>query len=254
MTAANMARYRNDPNYDFWKMLKVGYDNFEITKVPPKVDVCEKRYVFNQVAPEGTTFNPTGACPATTQPDSLKSAYNAYQSSYDAAFSGAVKASVPAPKPTIAGIKEASIVSDWSKRRARGERVPIDPPSLNSDGTVTETARMGRIDSPAGRKMAALDAEKAAKQKAEEQRLAAIEAAKQAKEAAKAQALAEKEAAKAQAVAAKEAAKAAKEAPVATATIAAPTEAAPEAETQAASADESRVTKLKNKLLGMFGG
>ncbi len=64
MTAANMARYRNDPNYDFWKMLKVGYDNFEITKVPPKVDVCEKRYVFNQVAPEGTTFDPTGACPA----------------------------------------------------------------------------------------------------------------------------------------------------------------------------------------------
>ena len=55
-------------------------------------------------------------------------------------------------------------------------------------------------------------------------------------------------------MAAKEAAKAAKEAPVATATIAAPTEAAPEAETQAASADESRVTKLKNKLLGMFGG
>ncbi|TJX30147.1 MAG: murein L,D-transpeptidase, partial [Mesorhizobium sp.] len=124
MTAANMARYRNDPNYEFWKMLKVGYDNFEVTKVPPKVDVCEKRYVFNQVAADGQTFDPTGACPATTQPDSLKSAYNAYQSTYDAAFTSALKASVPAPKPTIAGIKEASIVSDWSKRRARGERVP----------------------------------------------------------------------------------------------------------------------------------
>jgi murein L,D-transpeptidase YafK len=242
MTAANMARYRNDPNYEFWKMLKVGYDNFEITKVPPKVDVCDKRYVFNQVAPEGTTFDPTGACPATTQPDSLKSAYNAYQSTYDAAFTGAVKASVPAPKPTIAGIKEASIVSDWSKRRARGERVPIDPPSLNSDGTLTETARMGRIDSPAGRKMAALDAEKEAKRKAEEQRVAAIEAAK----AAKAQALAEKETAKAQAVAEKEAAKQAAQQPVATASV----EAAP-AEPPA---DESRMSKIKNKLLGMFGG
>ncbi len=242
MTAANMARYRNDPNYDFWKMLKVGYDNFEITKVPPKVDVCNKRYVFNQVAPEGTTFDPTGACPATTQPDSLKSAYNDYQSSYDTAFSGAVKASVPAPKPTIAGIKEASIVSDWSKRRARGERVPIDPPSLNSDGTVTETARMGRIDSPAGRKMAALDAEKEAKRKAEEQRVAAIEAAK----AAKAQALAEKEAAKAQMLAEKEAAKQAAQQPVATASVeAAPAEPAPE---------EGRMSKIKNKLLGMFGG
>ena len=233
MTAANMARYRNDPNYEFWKMLKVGYDNFEITKVPPKVDVCEKRYVFNQVAPDGETFDPTGACPATTQPDSLKSAFNAYQSTYEAAFSGAVKASVPAPKPTIAGIKEASIVSEWSKKRARGERVPIDPPSFNSDGSVTETARMGRIDLPAGRKMAALDAEKAAKQKAEEQRLAAIEAAKAEKAAAKAQALAEKQTARINSLAEEEEARAAAEAPVATATIASSPDAAPAA-TQAA--------------------
>lgn len=243
MTAANMARYRNDPNYEFWKMLKVGYDNFELTKVPPKVDVCEKRYVFNQVAADGQTFNPTGPCPATTQPDSLKTAFADYEKSYDAAFSSAVRSSTPAPKPTIAGIKEASIVSDWSKRRARGERVPIEPPSLNSDGSVTETTRMGRIDSPLGRKMAAQDAEKEAKRKAEEQRLAAIEAAKAAKAAAKAQALAEKEAAKA-----------AKEAPVATATIAAPPQTAEATETQAANADESTTTRLKKKLLGMFGG
>ncbi|TIM30628.1 MAG: murein L,D-transpeptidase [Mesorhizobium sp.] len=253
MTAANMARYRKDPNYEFWKMLKVGYDNFEITKVPPKVDVCEKRYVFNQVAPDGETFDPTGACPATTQPDSLKSAFNAYQSTYEAAFNGAVKASVPAPKPTIGGIKEASIVSEWSKKRARGERVPIDPPSFNADGSVSETARMGRIDSPAGRKMAALDAEKAAKQKAEEQRLAAIEAAKAAKEAARAQALAEKQTARINSLAEEEEARAAAEAPVATATIASSPDAA-SAATQAANAGESRTTRLKKKLLGMFGG
>jgi len=241
MTAANMARYRNDPNYEFWKMLKVGYDNFEITKVPPKVDVCEKRYVFNQVAPDGTTFNPTGPCPAMTQPDSLKTAYADYEKSYDAAFNSAVNSSTLAPKPTIAGIKEASIVSDWSKRRARGERVPIDPPSMNTDGSVTETTRMGRIDSPAGRRMAAIDAEKEAKRKAEEQRLAAIEAAKAAKQAAKAQALAEKEAAKQAA-----------QQQVETAGVTQPSE--PAAGTQSASADEGTVSKLKKKLLGMFGG
>ncbi|RWM88431.1 MAG: murein L,D-transpeptidase [Mesorhizobium sp.] len=253
MTAANMARYRKDPNYEFWKMLKVGYDNFEITKVPPKVDVCEKRYVFNQVAPDGESFDPTGACPATTQPDSLKSAFNAYQSTYEAAFNGAVRASVPAPKPTIGGIKEASIVSEWSKKRARGERVPIEPPSLNADGSSTATARMGRIDSPAGRKMAALDAEKAAKQKAEEQRLAAIEAAKAEKAAAKAQAVAEKATARINSLAEEVEASAAAEAPVATATIASTPAAAPAA-TQAVNAGESRTTRLKKKLLGMFGG
>ncbi|TIP02430.1 MAG: hypothetical protein E5X90_21945, partial [Mesorhizobium sp.] len=123
----------------------------------------------------------------------------------------------------------------------------IDPPSMNADGSVTETTRMGRIDSPLGRKMAALDAEKEAKRKAEEQRLAAIEAAK----AAKAQAQAEKAAAKAQALAEKEAAKQAAQQPVVTAGVeAASAQPAPETQ-QAASADEGTVSKLKKKLLGM---
>ncbi|MHA6642594.1 L,D-transpeptidase family protein [Mesorhizobium sp. A623] len=236
MTAANMARYRNDPNYDFWKMLKVGYDNFEVTKVPPKVDVCEKRYVFNQIAADGQSFNPTAACPATTQPDSLRTAYSSYQSTYDAAFNSAVKASTPAPRPTIAGIKEAKVVSEWSHKRARGERVPIEPPSLNTDGSITETGRMGRIDSAEGRKMAAIDAEKAAKQRAAEQKAEMLAAAK-----------AQKDAAKAQAIAAKEAAK--NPAPV---TVPLPETASAAFETQTAQS-ESTASKLKKKLLGMFG-
>lgn len=246
MTAANMARYRNDPNYEFWKMLKVGYDNFEITKVPPKVDVCEKRYVFNQVAPEGTTFNPTGACPATVQPDSLKVAYTQYQSKYEAAFASALNSANPAPKPTILGTKEAALVADWSKRRARGERVTMEPPSLNADGSVSEaTSRMGRIDSPLGRKMAALDAEKAAKRKAEEEKAAAIAAAKAAKEAEK-QRVAEEKAAK----------KAGKAAAAANAiAIVPPSEAAPqEPVTRTAASDDNMVSKVKKRLLGMFGG
>jgi murein L,D-transpeptidase YafK len=167
MTAANMARYRNDPNYEFWTMLKEGYDQFEVTKVPPKVDVCEKRYVFNRI-PEGTAaFSPTAACPPSTQPGSLVTAYQSYQKSYDAAFATAAKkgANVP-PRASIAGLKEANLVSEWTKKRARGERIPVEPPSLNSDGTVTQTARMGRIDSPAGKKQASLDAAAAEKAKA----------------------------------------------------------------------------------------
>ncbi len=34
-------------------MLKVGYDNFEVTKRPPEVNVCEKKYVFNQQLARG---------------------------------------------------------------------------------------------------------------------------------------------------------------------------------------------------------
>jgi murein L,D-transpeptidase YafK len=63
MTAMNMARHRNNPNFAFWKMLKEGYDNFEATKFEPKVAVCEQRYVFNPDA-DGKAFNPRGKCPA----------------------------------------------------------------------------------------------------------------------------------------------------------------------------------------------
>jgi murein L,D-transpeptidase YafK len=132
MTPENMARYRNDPNYEFWKMLKVGYDHFEITRVPPKVDVCGRQYVFNQMAVPGQAFSPTAACPATTQPEKLQVAYQSYQADYNAAFSAALGGGkVTTAAPTIAGTREAALVADWSRRRARGERVAAQPPSLD---------------------------------------------------------------------------------------------------------------------------
>ncbi|WEX10084.1 murein L,D-transpeptidase family protein [Chelativorans sp. AA-79] len=131
MTPENMARYRDDPNYPFWQMLKEGYDHFEITKSPPKVDVCERRYVFNRVAADGYSFEPTQACPPSTQPQALLTAYQAYKKKQDLAVSQAAwKWSKQQPKPTIAGLEEAKLVADWSRRRARGERVTPEPPSL----------------------------------------------------------------------------------------------------------------------------
>jgi len=67
MTALNMAKHRNNPNFAFWKMLKEGYDHFEATKQEPKVAVCEKRYVFDPAAPENASkplkFDARGKCP-----------------------------------------------------------------------------------------------------------------------------------------------------------------------------------------------
>jgi len=62
MTALNMAKHRNSPHMDFWRMLKKGNDHFEVTRLEPKVDVCEKRYVFD--AETKGRFTPAGACPA----------------------------------------------------------------------------------------------------------------------------------------------------------------------------------------------
>lgn len=47
MTAENMARFRNDPNINFWKNLKQGSDRFEVTKQDVMVGYCGNRYAFS---------------------------------------------------------------------------------------------------------------------------------------------------------------------------------------------------------------
>ncbi|MDQ0510462.1 L,D-transpeptidase family protein [Ancylobacter amanitiformis] len=72
MTPENMVRHRNNPNLAFWKMLKEGSDTFDLTKAPPKVDYCSKRYVFNATPVDpGQKFQASSPCPAYTQPGDL---------------------------------------------------------------------------------------------------------------------------------------------------------------------------------------
>jgi murein L,D-transpeptidase YafK len=72
MTVQNMARHRNSPHMPFWRMLKVGYDHFEVTRQEPKVDVCGRQYVFNTET--SSRYNATAACPALTTPDDVLAA------------------------------------------------------------------------------------------------------------------------------------------------------------------------------------
>jgi murein L,D-transpeptidase YafK len=77
MNPLNMARHRNNPNMPFWKNLKQGYDHFEVTRQQPKVDVCEKRYVFDAQAKNFSSrldFDPAGRCPAYQISDEVSSA------------------------------------------------------------------------------------------------------------------------------------------------------------------------------------
>jgi murein L,D-transpeptidase YafK len=68
LSPANLARHRTNPHLAFWNMLKIGHDHFEATHLQPKVDVCNRRYVFDaQPLPNSPTplvFDPTGKCPA----------------------------------------------------------------------------------------------------------------------------------------------------------------------------------------------
>lgn len=68
LTPANLTRHRNSPNLAFWKMLKIGNDHFETTRLEPRVDVCDRRYVFDAQAPPNSpsplVFNPKEKCPS----------------------------------------------------------------------------------------------------------------------------------------------------------------------------------------------
>jgi murein L,D-transpeptidase YafK len=78
MTPINMAKHRNNPNMPFWKMIKEGYDHFEVTRQEPKVDFCEKKYVFDAVkapnAKRDPVFEASAKCPAYIVPDEVADA------------------------------------------------------------------------------------------------------------------------------------------------------------------------------------
>ncbi len=68
LTPENLARHRTHPHLAFWKMLKIGNDHFEATRLEPKVNVCNRRYVFDAQPPPNSpnplVFDPAGKCPA----------------------------------------------------------------------------------------------------------------------------------------------------------------------------------------------
>src|SRR5499425_1319988 len=86
MTPLNMARHRNSPHMAFWRMIKEGHDHFEVTRLEPRVDVCEKRYVFDARAPANATFHPREKCPPYEVPEEIATAVKAKQASDERAF------------------------------------------------------------------------------------------------------------------------------------------------------------------------
>ena len=84
MTAKNMARHRKNPHMAFWRMLKEGSDHFELTKQQPKVDVCEKRYIFNgHLLDPSQLFDAKGKCPEYEIPESIAVAARSKKTSDD---------------------------------------------------------------------------------------------------------------------------------------------------------------------------
>jgi murein L,D-transpeptidase YafK len=99
MTPLNMAKHRDSPHMAFWRMIKQGYDHFEVTHLEPKVDVCEKRYVFDAAAPNGPAsslkFSPAAKCPTFEVPREIATPVKEKQQRDDAQIAQLISHGTP---------------------------------------------------------------------------------------------------------------------------------------------------------------
>jgi murein L,D-transpeptidase YafK len=98
MTPLNMARHHNSPHLAFWKVLKQGYDHFEVTRKQPKVAICDKHYVFD--AQSSGKFNPVDRCPSYKVPQQIASAVHNKQHRDEIEISQLISRGVPAALAT----------------------------------------------------------------------------------------------------------------------------------------------------------
>jgi murein L,D-transpeptidase YafK len=101
MTPLNMAKHRNSPHMAFWKMLKEGYDHFEVTRREPKVDVCERHYVFD--AESSGKFSASDHCPPYKVQEQIASAVRDKQHRDEAQTAELISRGTPAA-PVKTGI------------------------------------------------------------------------------------------------------------------------------------------------------
>ncbi|MFD1941288.1 L,D-transpeptidase family protein [Paradevosia shaoguanensis] len=121
MTPQNLAKQSKSPNMAFWKNIKEGYDQFEIAKIPPRWDVCDRRYVFNATGPAGTPLDAVAACPALSQDATMVAALKAKQAADDATFETEVAYVSKKESAAVAAAERDAATQAAAK--ARGEAI-----------------------------------------------------------------------------------------------------------------------------------
>jgi hypothetical protein len=125
-----MAKHRNNPNMPFWKMIKEGYDHFEVTRQEPKVDFCEKKYVFDAVkAPDAKrdpVFEASAKCPAYVIPNEVADAVREKQQQDEAEIAKLIAKGTPVARINT-GI-------DGGMNRVFAARIPDGNTGLSDGG------------------------------------------------------------------------------------------------------------------------
>jgi murein L,D-transpeptidase YafK len=99
--ALNPLPHSNSPHLAFWKVLKEGYDHFEVTRKEPKVAVCDKHYVFD--AQSSGKFNPADGCPAYKVAQPIAAAVHTKQQRDEIETAQLISRGTPALRPQTAG-------------------------------------------------------------------------------------------------------------------------------------------------------
>ena len=160
MTAENMAKYRNDPNIEFWKQLKEGADNFEVSKQDVTVGVCARHYVFNTTA---RNLDPSGSCPA-LQHDGIQDQVAARETEDDAKVEKLIASGTPAMRTIYAdggqnvefakaGLADVSRpealaagATDWVVEPANGKTSNVVKMAAKKAAKSTSVAKTKAID------------------------------------------------------------------------------------------------------------
>ncbi|HTR13834.1 MAG TPA: murein L,D-transpeptidase family protein [Roseiarcus sp.] len=126
MTAENMAKYRLDPNIDFWKELKSGSDHFEVTKTEPPVVVCGKHYEFGATA--NGPVSATSPCPALKRDDDVETAVAEKASNDTAKVAELVASGVKAIRTVYADGGQHPVFAGWTKDEVSDPEALANPP------------------------------------------------------------------------------------------------------------------------------
>jgi murein L,D-transpeptidase YafK len=140
MTPINMAKHRNNPNMPFWKMIKEGNDHFEVTRQEPKVDFCEKKYVFDAAKPPNATrdlvFDASAKCPAYVIPEEVADAVREKQATDLAETARLIAKGTP--------VARANTGIDGGMHRVFAARVPEASTGLSEPGDGSSLSLMAR--------------------------------------------------------------------------------------------------------------
>jgi len=136
MTPVNMAKHRNNPNMPFWKMIKEGYDHFEVTRQEPKVDFCEKKYVFDATkAPDAKrepVFDASAKCPVYAIPEEVADAVREKQAQEQVETARLIARGTP--------VAQINTGIDGGMHRVFAARVPAGSTGLSEGGDMAGLA------------------------------------------------------------------------------------------------------------------